>query len=774
MATHNIFSALTVGINALSLSRLLKDAEGKADAAQALALYDQGVRYWPSIAAANGGIITLHTRSSTEGDDRTYTTKPFPLQSLSKHLGLRAAFTSPYEGEVLVYADWRASHWQLLAFYSGDAQLQADLRSGDLYNNLFPGRERKSVKAGLATLLNGGGMTALKKVFAEAEAQQFLADATRLLETRWATANAYRLQLRDEALANGWADADKAYSGAGVALMRIEAKALRTAVEEVLSAGLGVRVVLPMHDGVLVSAPADKADAVAECLGYCMARASTLSEQEAANHADVWVDVQVQDSWGGQEPQLLGNQLRAVALSCVQADDADRLAVAAAVMPGALQARLQSVAPASAEARAIKHALHQKKEAADWLRAATASSEAPLVDLSRPVANYSNLCRLLREDQLLPRLRFNLRTLSAEIDGARLDDNAIGPKFVEPIENRYGFSAIPFEIIGRAMMDVARENGYDPIKDYYDGLTWDGVKRLDTWMTDHTGAIAGASSEPERLANIYGRKWFLSVVARAYQPGCKVDSVLVLQGEQNIGKSTLFKVIAPRNSFAAITIDPADKDIVRRASAYAVVEWPEAAGMSKREQEALKQYFSEQVDRLRLPYGKADIEIPRRVVFGMTANNNNFLRDPTGSRRYWPVTVEGVDLDGLRKVVDQLWAEAVAVYRADPEQDYLWWLSPEEEALREEGAIAYTEEDPYADAVIAVMTRNRGELQLSEVMDYLDIPQDRRVKMQKELAATCRKLGFINKLKRKPGYKNGVHLWLAPSPIAETEPKFYP
>ena len=777
MSTHNIFSELMLGINVLSFARLLKDAEAKADDAQRLALHDQGVRHWPIIAAMNGGTIKLHTRGKPEGDDRTYTTKPFPLQSLSKDLGLRAAFTSPHEGEVLVYADWRASHWQLLAFYSGDTQLQADLRSGDLYNNLFPGRDRKAVKAGLATLLNGGGMNALKKMFAEPEARQFLTDATQLLETRWAKANAYRLQLQADALTNGWADADKAYSGAGVALMRVEAKALRTALEEVLSVGLGVRVLLPMHDGVLVSAPADKAEEVAECLGYCMTLASTLSDDEATNHADVWVDVKVQDSWEGQESQLLGNQLRAVALSCVQADDADRLAVAAAVMPHALESRLQSLAPASAEARAIKLALLRRKEAVAWLRAATVSQDASLVELPRPVANYSNLCRLLREDSTLPRLRFNLRSLSAEVGGERLDDNAIGPKFVEPIENRYGFTGISFETIGRAVMDVAREDSYDPIKVYFDGLTWDGVKRLDTWLTTYTDARAGTSSEPVKMADIFGRKWFLSLVARAYSPGCKVDSVLVLQGAQNIGKSTLFRVIAPMGSFAAVAIDPSDKDVVRRASAYAVVEWPEAAGMSKREQEALKQYFSEGIDRLRLPYGKADIEIPRRVVFGMTSNSNDFLRDPTGSRRYWPVTVEGVDIDGLKQVVDQLWAEAVEVYRSNPGQDCLWWLSPEEEELREEGAAAYTEEDPYSDAVLTVAARNNGKFQMSELLDYLDIPHDQRIRMSRTLGASCRRVGFTSKQRRVPGHKNGVWVWEATEAVEQAkkpEPKFYP
>ena len=751
MPSTNVYSELAVGCNALSLARLYKTAEAKAAPEVKLALHDAGVRHWPLIAAANGGVIKLQTRTASDREDRTYTHGAFPLQSVAKDSGLRAAFTSPYPGEVLVYADWRASHWQLLAFRSGDAQLVADLRSGDLYCSLFPGLERRAVKAGLATLLNGGGLTALQKFFDEPEAIAFRRDAMRLLETRWATANAYRLQLQSEAIANGWADAEKEYAGAGVGLMRLEAAALRAALEEVQSMGLGARVVLPMHDGVLVSAPAARAQEVAEALGYCMALASTLSDDEATNEQSTWVEVEVTPSWTGQESQLLGNALRATALALSNSEDADELSIAAAVMPSVLQDRLNGLPPRSAEARLVKQALQRNKDAAAWHRAASARGDEPRVQLPRPTANYANLCRLLREDGALPRLRFNVRTLSPETeDGERVDDNLLGPRFVEVVENRYGMQ-VSFDLMGRAVMDVARDTTYDPIKVYFDGLCWDGKKRLDTWMTDYTGAVAGCSSEPEKLANIYGRKWFLSVVARAFEPGCKVDSVLVLQGAQNIGKSTLFKTIAPCRSFAAVAIDPGDKDIVRRAAAYAVVEWPEAAGMSKREQEALKQYFSEQVDRLRLPYGKADIEIPRRVVFGMTANNNNFLQDPTGSRRYWPVTVEGVDLDGLRAVVDQLWAEAVYLYRAHATQDFLWWLSPEEDALREEAAADYTEEDPYYDAIMAVAKQHKGAFKKDVVLNFLDIPHAQRNQMGKVIDRSLRRAGFVSKLVRFNG-----------------------
>lgn len=746
MPQSNTYNELAVGLNALSMMRILRN-EAAAEGVDQLSLHDAGVRHWPILAAMQGGTLTLTTSTTTDKEGRTYTERPYTLQSLPRKSGLRAAITSPKPGEVLISADWRASHWQILAFRSGDIQLQEDLRSGDLYSTLFPGYERKKVKAGLATLLNGGGVPAMTKFFGEQDAQKFYDEAKQLFKTRWATANAYRKQIAKQAIDEGHASAEKQYTGAGVALMRLEAQALEVALETLCTMGLGASVVLPLHDGALVSAPKEKAEEAAEQLRQLMALCSTLSEDEAQKNANTWVDVSISNSWSANEPQLLGHDLRAAALAGVTSTDEDAVALAAAVMPAAVEARLRSVAANSTEARLLRGALARRRDAITWLNTAEDRNEHPRVELTQRQGSYSVICRILRQDLALPRVRFNLRTLDAEVQGTKVDDARLGPLFVEPIENRYGIQA-DFTLVGRAVHDVARENSYDPILDYFEGLLWDGCKRLDTWLHDLTGAVAGASTEPVRMANVYGRKWLMSIVARAYRPGCKADAILVLQGQQNIGKSTLFRAIAPCGSFSAVVLNPADKDIVRRAASFAVVEWPEAAGMSKRDQEALKNYFSEQIDRLRLPYGKADVEILRRVIFGMTANGNSFLQDPTGSRRYWPITVGTIDLEQLAEVKDQLYAEAVHIYKQNPDLGYLWWLTPEEEALREEGAADYTAEDPFVDAVLAVSSRNHHVFSTRELLSFLDVPAPQQRKISLDLANTCRTLGYVSKIQR--------------------------
>jgi hypothetical protein len=750
MQQDNIFGKLRVGVNALALLKLARAPDLSPN--RQLAHHDAGVQHWAILAARNGGVLDLRTQTS-EKDGRTYTSAPFPLQSLPKHPGVRAAITSPYPGEVLINADWRASHWQLLAFWGDDTQLQNDCRSGDMYTTLFPARDRKQVKAGLATVLNGGGVHALTKTFgSEEKAKEFQAEVKHLLRTRWAKANAYRLQLRDKALANGWADADKPYAGAGVALMRDEARALRAACEDVLAQGLGARVVLPLHDGVLLSAKPERAQAVAEALAKAMVLYTTLSEKEAVEHTNTWVEVEVTRSWGGDEPQLLGHDLRVAALSGLEAsgEDTDGLTLAAACIPDAVEARARALPPGSTAGRRLRAALSRRKDAISWLNGVIGGEGPARVELPQMRCTYANLCRILREDTALPRLRYNVRTLSAEVDGVKIDDNEMGPRFAAPIEIRYEFP-VDFNLLARAITDVAREDCYDPILDYFESLKWDGVPRLSTWLYDYTGGLAGAASDPVKMANVYGQKWCLSVVARAYRPGCKVDSLLVLQGTQNIGKSKLFLEIAPKGSYTEVAVDPSDKDLIKRASAFAIVEWPEAAGMGRREQESLKQYFSTQIDRIRLPYGRTDIEIPRRVVFGMTANGNDFLKDPTGSRRYWPVTTTAVDIGRLKSVIEQVWAEAVYVYKEDPVKQFLWWLTPEEDKMREEAAIEYTQEDPYVEAVLAVAARNNGHFTTREVMCFLDIKAERQLAMARPISQSIRAQGYKSITKRVDG-----------------------
>lgn len=752
------FQSLTVGVNPSALSRLLDRWSETADADQRLAMRDMGVHHWPYLAAMNGGVLELTTTRKTDKEDRTYTVAPFPVQSIPKGSPLREAFTSPYPGEVLVDLDWRASHWQILAFRSGDVRLQDDLRSGDLYTTMFPGVDRKKAKIGLNTVLNGGGVKALVGHFTELEAKAFIERARELLETRWAKANSELSRLREKAVSEGWVTEDRKYAGSGVALMRLEAEALRSAVSYPRLVEAGVKPVLPMHDGILVSVPAGKADTLAENLARIMVYKSTGSKEEATAHTDTWVKWSVQETWGGSGEQLMGRDLRAEALrACGDHTDPHGLVLAVCAMQREAEQARKAHHPASAEGRAYKAAFDARAEAVRWFQSTTIRHDpnaVPPVDLPHGVPNYTNLCRILRGDKTLPALRFNARETVAYIGDDEANDTLIRTTYLPALEERYDMLRVSEQTLMASVIDVARGDEFDPVLEYFEGLEWDGTPRLADWLTDYCNAQELASDPSNNnLVKVYSHKWLTSIVARAYEPGCKVDTMLVLMGDQGASKSTLLRVLAPCGSYAPVQVDPSDKDSILRASRFAIVEWPELAGASKREQEALKDYFSLNEDRVRPPYARGDLRIPRRTVFAATTNEDDFLRDPTGSRRYWPVKVGSIDIEGIKAVKDQLWAEAVDRYKhlTKTDADHKWWLTPEQDAERERQALHFTSDDPFEASVWECLCINQGQVTVDEVLDHLEVKPSDRPRVIRAVRTTLKRLGAKSKAVREGG-----------------------
>ena len=204
---------------------------------------------------------------------------------------------------------------------------------------------------------------------------------------------------------------------------------------------------------------------------------------------------------------------------------------------------------------------------------------------------------------------------------------------------------------------AVRANAYHPIKDYLNGLEWDEGERLDTLFID----LFGAADTPYTRA--VTRKAFTAAVARVYHPGCKFDYVPVLVGDQGIGKSTvLAKMGGPWFSDSVTTLT--GKEALESIQGSWVIELGELAGLRRAEVDAVKHFVSKKEDRFRVAYGKRVEHFPRRCVFFGTTNEEDFLRDVTGNRRFWVVNTKGgvpfVDFrDYLdADVVGQLWAEA--------------------------------------------------------------------------------------------------------------------
>lgn len=224
----------------------------------------------------------------------------------------------------------------------------------------------------------------------------------------------------------------------------------------------------------------------------------------------------------------------------------------------------------------------------------------------------------------------------------------------------------------RAAIEAATLPGYHPVRAYLDGLAWDGVSRIASWLEAYCGAV----NQP--TAPMVGRWWLISAVARAYKPGCKVDTVIVFESpEQGFRKSTMVTALLPNQAwFCDGLSDPGSKDAAQELHGRWLIELGELASVKRADVERIKAFITRQVDKYRPPYGRDVMSFPRSCVFAGTTNQLEYLNDQGGNRRFWPVRVTRIDTDGLASIRDQLWAEAVSCYKAGMP----WWPTAEEEA----------------------------------------------------------------------------------------------
>lgn len=213
----------------------------------------------------------------------------------------------------------------------------------------------------------------------------------------------------------------------------------------------------------------------------------------------------------------------------------------------------------------------------------------------------------------------------------------------------------------KAVMSLCTENRFDSLLDHLESLpVWDGVPRLDSWLIDYCGADA---SPYVREA---GASWLVAAVVRAYEPGTKFDYMPVLLGGQGVGKSTALRIIAGDDFFSdASFLGARDaREVLEVTRGIWILECAELDGMGKRDVSALKATIARQTDTGRPAYARCAVTVPRRYVLAGTTNEERFLVDPTENRRFWPIAVGMIDLDGLRVARDQLIAEALARYRS--------------------------------------------------------------------------------------------------------------
>jgi putative DNA primase/helicase len=230
-------------------------------------------------------------------------------------------------------------------------------------------------------------------------------------------------------------------------------------------------------------------------------------------------------------------------------------------------------------------------------------------------------------------------------------------RLVAWLQREYRLDLSPTTVLAAARL-VADRWRVDPVRDYLGGLSWDGEARLDTWLVRYAGA------EDSSYVRAVGRRWMISAVARTFAAGCKVDCVLILEGEQGTGKSSLASILATQPQwFFDSDLQIGEKDAPQSLRGKWIVELGELAALSRHDSARIKGFVSRQVDTYRPTYGRRALDFPRRWVAVGTTNAREYLRDDTGGRRWWPVTTGRIDLAALRTDVSQLWAEAVKLYQ---------------------------------------------------------------------------------------------------------------
>ena len=260
--------------------------------------------------------------------------------------------------------------------------------------------------------------------------------------------------------------------------------------------------------------------------------------------------------------------------------------------------------------------------------------------------------------------------------------------------------AITPEAVQQAIQPFARRHSYDPVRTMLESVTWDGEQRAQHWLAKTFG------SPDTPYVRAVALRFLISAVARIYAPGCKVDTVLALEGEQGLYKSSALRVLFGDRYFSDAAIDMASKDAAPLIRQCWCFELSEMTPTNRADVNVIKSFITRQTDRQRDAFARVLMDHPRRCVFVGTTNLSEYLRDATGGRRFWPVPVlRRGDLDWLRANRLQLWAEAVTAYKlGDP-----WWLTDEEEP-----AAAAEQEDRYIaddwEGAIAAWIERGGDL----------------------------------------------------------------
>jgi len=337
--------------------------------------------------------------------------------------------------------------------------------------------------------------------------------------------------------------------------------------------------------------------------------------------------------------------------------------------------------------------------------------------------------------------------------GPTLDDNAETRLWLE-IDERFRFRARK-DFFHAVVFDICLTNQFHPVRDYLDGLTWDGTARLDTWLSDYCGV------EDTPYTRAVGRITLIAAVRRVRQPGCKFDEMLVLESPEGFNKSTMLAEMAVSEEWFSdsLPLNVDDKRMIENASGKWIIENAELQGMRKGDVGVIKAQLSRRRDRARLAYDRMPSEVDRQCIFIGTVNPaeaTGYLASLTGNRRFWPVEVKRIDLEAFKADRDQLWAEASAreaqgeSIRLDPA---LWDAAVEQQKKREAP-------NPLYDKLLPYLGHLNGMIFAADVWELLAIPVTQRQPQYEKMGKAMVQLGArrVERRRVRGGKKEGAYV----------------
>ena len=307
--------------------------------------------------------------------------------------------------------------------------------------------------------------------------------------------------------------------------------------------------------------------------------------------------------------------------------------------------------------------------------------------------------------------------------------------------------------------DAIQFHAYQNIRneplDWLKSLQWDGHPRVKNFLSTHLGSV---ESDYTRAIS---KNFWVSMAARIFRPGCKADNMIILEGKQGAFKSSALEVIGG-DWYAQTSENPSSKDFYQILHGKLLVEIAELDSFNKAERNTIKKVMSQSTDRFRSPYAKAPEDYPRQCIFAGTTNDSTYLNDPTGARRFWPVAITDINLSAIEKDREQLFAEAVSLYKGGEN----WYEVPLAEALEQQEMRRNA--DIWEPRVLAFLDKDasfhsNGYTTIQAVCDELGIDVDRQdLRVSNRIGAILRAHGFASKLKRMPGSRAVSRIYFDP------------